>query len=58
VVGPDGAIIKDGGSADGTGTYVVATLSEAGTYLIAAVGDGDSGGDYVLNLYDTAAAQG
>ena len=58
VVGPDGTIISDGGRSDGTGTFIQAALPKAGTYLIAAVGDSDSGGDYVLNVYDAAAAQG
>jgi hypothetical protein len=58
VVGPDGMLVNDVGSFDGATAQLEAPLPEGGTYIIAVADDSDSGGDYTLNVYDIAAAQG
>ena len=57
LIGPGGAIIADKTDEDGSGAHIQAELPEAGTYLVAVVGEFDSGG-YVLSIYDADVGQG
>ena len=50
LIGPDGDIVAENDDGNGINSYIRHTFGESGTYSIAAMGYGDSEGDFVLRV--------